>query len=398
MKNKIMIVALLCALLVGLVPPSSVKASVDGYPGIPSDLNYEYFIGLTASSGFSFLYASRQPFYYSYDYVRNDDEIYKMRVEDGEWVYIEMIGGETGYKLTGSVPAFSNHHIVNKEDDSVFFSANYVEPYTFEEWCSDAGLNCSSSSDESSSVIPFWYEPNSYNYIVGKNLTASSTSGVYNLLMIQKGDGGHYPYCFNVNDIEYLGIGGSYSTVNTFTVRKFYYDADGGGWRLVQRHDVSELPFDLVDFAFDENTVFIYSDVDIYADRSASSVWQYASTEYYNVDIPEQPEEPSVTPTVPPSGGSGDTNDRDPNGPNSSANNDVTVPKFDIDWNDVKLDDIPDVIRQIKDAVLGFFDIVGVVPLMIGAVFGFLPSWCLWMFGLSFALLGVLLVIKLIRG
>lgn len=177
-------------------------------------------------------------------------------------------------------------------------------PYDFESWCADAGLNCSASSNESDSVIPFWYEPDNYNYIVRKTLTASSTSGVYQMTMLQKTDGAHYPYYFEVNDIGYLGVAGAFSDISTFTVRNFYYDAVGNGWKLIGRFDVSTLPFDNTNVTFDENVVFIYSDTDIYANREASSIWQAASTEYYNVDIPE-PDTPTPTPTSVPSSGAG---------------------------------------------------------------------------------------------
>lgn len=79
--------------------------------------------------------------------------------------------------------------------------------------------------------------------------------------------------------------------------------------------------------------------------------------------------------------------------PDDSSNVDLGV-----DLGDITLDEIPEVIKNIKDSIKEFFGLVGVVPLMIGAVFGFLPDWCLWVLGVSFAFVGILLVYKLIRG
>lgn len=193
------------------------------------------------------------------------------------------------------------------DSNDIYLTGNYyltMPVYDFESWCADAGLNCSASSNESDSVVPFWYEPDNYNYIVRKTLTASSTSGVYQMTMLQKTDGAHYPYYFEVNDIGYLGVAGAFSDISTFTVRNFYYDAEGNGWKLIERFDVSTLPFDNTNVYFTDDVVFIYSDTDIYANREASSIWQAASTEYYNVDIPE-PDAPTPTPTTVPSSGAG---------------------------------------------------------------------------------------------
>ena len=100
--------------------------------------------------------------------------------------------------------------------------------------------------------------------------------------------------------------------------------------------------------------------------------------------------EDSPTPTTAPSG---DTNDRNPTPGRTETNVDLGV-----DLDNITLDEIPEVIKNIRDSVKEFFGLVGVVPMMIGAVFGFLPDWCLWVLGVSFAFVGILLVIKLIRG
>lgn len=174
---------------------------------------------------------------------------------------------------------------------------DFIEPYTFEDWCSDAGLNCKPSSNESSTVIPFWYNEN-YNYIVRKIITPSNTSGIWQLTMIQNGsDFNHYPYHFVNGDVGYIGVAGVHNS--TFTVRDFYYDTDG--WKLIDRHDVSSLPFANNQTILSDNVVMIYSNTDIYSDADGTSIWYPASLEFY--DVPD-----STTPiptTVPGSSGSG---------------------------------------------------------------------------------------------
>lgn len=206
--------------------------------------------------------------YYVYDYI------------DNGWKYVakgspQIDNSTTGHKITqislSDEILYTNLDIYENVDKSiVFYPKSIYKPvqYSFQDWCYDAGLNCGPSSYESNSVIPFWYEPDSYDYIVRKNLTGSPTSGIYQVTMIQNNDElGHYPYYFEVNNIGYLGIAGEYTSV--FTVRNFYYYEDG--WKYIERFDISELPFDNTNVSFTDNTVFIYSDCDIYGDREAST-------------------------------------------------------------------------------------------------------------------------------
>lgn len=275
------------------------------------------------SKEYTILYTSNEDYtinifmYYKPEYASNYDNYSCINVYENQFYgncnsrYVTVKGVQRNYirfcdykyfyysDLDVYQPVVISEYNYGYSTDIVLYESNLFGSYSFEQWCSDAGLTCSASSNESDSVIPFWYEPDSYNYIVRKTLTASSTSGVYQMTMLQKSDGAHYPYYFEVNDIGYLGVAGSFADTSAFTVRNFYYDVEGNGWKYIERFDVSTLPFDNTNVTFDENVVFIYSDTDIYADREASSIWQPASTEYYNVDIPE----PEIT-RVPVGGGS----------------------------------------------------------------------------------------------
>ena len=70
----------------------------------------------------------------------------------------------------------------------------------------------------------------------------------------------------------------------------------------------------------------------------------------------------------------------------------TTTPSF--GDTDINIEDISGLKVVLEEIVA----MVTVVPLMIGAVFSFLPTWCLAIVGASFAFLCVYLVIKLIRG
>lgn len=320
MKKKIMVFMLLLSFLVGMGVPVQAKADTyysieewcadNGY-SLASNYSFkEDLVYVVFSSGGDYLecwgfepdakhyWDGSSSFRYNCGSANRDYDVLKTDSNGNVFKYVR-----SGYNAEGGISCES---ILLTEtviyDSSTFENVLLyptVKPYTFEDWCADAGLNCSASSNESSSVIPFWYEPDSYNYIVRKTLTASSTSGVYQLTMLQRNSSsGYYPYYFEVNNLGYLGVAGAFSDTSAFTVRNFYYDADGNGWKLQDKFDVSDLPYDHTNVTFDENVVFIYSDTDIYADREASSIWQAASTEYYNVDIPE----PEIT-RVPVGGG-----------------------------------------------------------------------------------------------
>lgn len=310
MKKKISVFALLLSLMLSLVIPVQAKAYTVSFPDFPVEVPYEYFYIKYNGYGSSdlILVGSDVPFTFDGDNVVNEHKDFLCSM----WKY----ASGTNYwntKFSNAVLEFiktpmdlllcSNHDILDSSG-SVVFEKNHG-PYLLTEWCEDAGLNCAASSNESSTVIPFWYEPAYYNYIVRKTLNASSTSGIYQLTMIQKTDGQHYPYYFESNDgIGYLGLAGSFTDATPFTFRNFYYDSEGDGWKLVKHLDISVLPFDITDVYFSDNVVFIYSDTDIYANREASSVWQMKSKTYYNVDIPE-PDNPTPTPTSIPSSGGG---------------------------------------------------------------------------------------------
>lgn len=404
MRNKIIMFAVLLSLLVGFALPGSqsITAKAD-------DVQEYTFDRWCSDNGYKCV-ASSSETNADYPFEHSDDNIY-VYLSDGRLIkmyyksYIKLLkwGSSTtfcvyntysdyrtlsiqfyqydtdgwiycGYSATkyihgGHDIPLNDYNVVLS--DVVYTSVDIYEDYdfdtvlipktqrvySFEKWCSDAGLSCSATSNESDAVVPFWYEPDNYNYIVRKTLTASSTSEVYQVTMLQKADGSHYPYYFEVNDIGYLGIAGAFSDTAAFTVRNFNYDTGGNGWKLVEKYDVSTLPFDNANVSFTDEIVFIYSDCDIYADREATAIWQSASTGYYNVDIPE----PEITKTPIPSPGI-------------------------------------DGVEGFVDTAEGLLDMISVVPLMIGAVFGFLPSWCLAIVGIAFSLLIALVVYKLARG
>lgn len=72
----------------------------------------------------------------------------------------------------------------------------------------------------------------------------------------------------------------------------------------------------------------------------------------------------------------------------------LSVENNDIGFGDIDMDDMPQMVETAKNSFLELLGFVGVVPMMIGAVFGFLPSWCLGFVCLTIIVLCVVALIK----
>lgn len=286
--------------------------------------------------------------------------------------------------------------------DDVVYESNRYDNYSFPVWCADAGLNCLASSNESPTKIPYSY--NSYWHIVRK-----TSSGKWLLTTVgnsvSQENASDYTFMYS-EDMGTLKVLNLYSGEDTngylLNVRQYEYDTDGWKVRTYETYDARETDDCIIDLGagsgVDDTRVLTYTNVNIY-DQNFELVTS-ASTEYVEPTTPEVTPDPTTTPSGGESsgdssedGGSGDTNDRNPTPDRTETNVDLGV-----DLDDITLDEIPEVIKNIKDSVKEFFGLVGVVPMMIGAVFGFLPDWCLWVLGVSFAFVGILLVVKLLRG
>lgn len=427
-KKKIAVWCALFALLVALVPPCSAKANtteteedgvlVDACLALKEDAeiyaklkSYPYVLGKTSELSCDYMlmiytedknpcvtvkgmyeYSAYFLAGFKSDGTRSYGSCYKY--VDGAWEYV----GYTNRSFKGSGSTYpeillSSFDIIYDKSGNVLYEDiktffDYVDGYNFGTWCKDAGLNCQASSNESASVIPYSY--NDYWHIVRKTnsgkwllTTIGSTLGQAKMsLRLSENNGSLVINEFSGDDSF------------TLSVRQYEYDTDGWKVRSYDTYDYDDMTSGLLTLeagtGIDDTRVIAYTSTDIYSSDGLAVVVS-ASTEYTEPTTPEVPsEEITPTPTTAPSG---DTNDRNPTPDRTETDVDLGV-----DMDDITLDEIPEVIKNIKDSVKEFFGLVGVVPLMIGAVFGFLPDWCIWVLGVSFAFVGVLLVIKLIRG
>ncbi len=221
------------------------------------------------------------------------------------WSFDTLIYSDYDIYLIDSYPDYYSNV------SEVVFEGSMAYVYNFQLWCSDAGLNCLASSNESPTKIPYSY--NSYWHIVRKSssgnwllTTIGSTLGQakMNLRLSDSGDLIIY---------EYSG-----EDSFTISVRQYVYDTDG--W-LVHTYDT----YDYDDFSsglltlpagsgLDDTRVLAYTSTDIYS-SDGLSVYAAASTEYVEPSAPDVTPEPT---TAPDSGsddtGSDDSGDSDDSG------------------------------------------------------------------------------------
>jgi len=311
-----------------------------------------------------------------YEIIYSDEDVYKYEIVDGV-----------------AMPLYN---------DEMFY---YATDYDFNEWCVDAGLSCSASANESDTVIPFWYNEN-YIYFVRKWWNGTESTEWQLTMILDDSAGNIYPYYVQCENGGTIGVGSYLVETTPVTVRNFTYDPSGNGWLLkdFNTYDVgSTNTYDNINVLVGGTYEVVYSNCNIYGFSDGAGIWQEKSSGYYE---PIQPDiTPDVTPeptTTPESGSGGDSSDTGGTGSDGGGTGGGTRPETNVDLGvdlgNITLDEIPEVIKNIKDSIKEFFGLVGVVPLMIGSIFGFLPDWCLWVLGVSFAFVGILLVFKLIRG
>ena len=325
--------------------------------------------------------------------------------------------------------------------------------YSFKKWCSDANLNCSASSNESDSVIPYSF--NTYWHIVRKTntgkwlLTTIGNSALEENLT-------DYTLMYS-EGMEKLQVFNLYSgeDVNGYllNIRQYEYDTDG--WRLKSyvTEDVRETDDCIIDLGvgsgIDDARVMAFTSANIY-DESFNLVTP-ASTEYTEPSVPEVTPEPTPgtgsdaevtpspttapTPTVIPAVGAGQatvTNDRTGVYEEPTTSSQLqhylyngalvyVVEVLDNDWyyiryevgglsqtgyvcaSNIEYDSengvAPDMVGgDVVENVEEMLGMVRVVPVMISVLFSFLPPWCLAVVGVGFSLLIALIIYKCARG
>lgn len=190
------------------------------------------------------------------------------------WYKVSVVSNNTEY--VGYVLASSVYVGSSISGDPV------TEIYTFEDWCADADLNCSASSNESTSVIPFWYGEN-YIYIA----RIDDSKEIYCTMIQNSASSPVYPYfdgsTTNGDYVGKIGLWTDYDTSDgfVFTVRNFIYDTDG--WKLTSKQDLNitvDSPLSDIDCILDGTRKLLYNSADIFTTSTGTAVLQAASTEF----------------------------------------------------------------------------------------------------------------------
>ena len=150
-------------------------------------------------------------------------------------------------------------------------------------------------------MIPYWYGPENYIYIVRKNIR-----GEYLLTMLQKDGGANYPVFYETDTGGVIGLGSDLGSEHTTTIRNFKYDTSGNGWLLQGKQDATFTDmYTETNCTLDSTSVLLYADGDIYSDSVKNSVWVEGEREIASGGISVVTPIPTPKPTS--SGSTGNT-------------------------------------------------------------------------------------------
>lgn len=180
-----------------------------------------------------------------------------------------------------------------------------LDSYRFSQWCADADLNCQASSNESASVIPYSY--NDYWHVVRKTssgkwllTTIGSTIGQAKMnLRLSEDLGSMKIYEYSGDDSFIISVRQYEYDMDGWKLRNYstygYDDFTRG---------IVELPLST---GINNTVGLAYTSTDIYSSDGltvyASASEEYAEPLYPDV-APPSADEPTITPTPAPSGGS----------------------------------------------------------------------------------------------
>lgn len=339
MKKKIWVFMLLFAVLVGVGVPVQVKADDIPY-AIPEDISQALDNKLSENHSSSVV----ENFKYYVDLIFvYDTYVDYWRFYSYEPVILTNTGYyKPSYELTNSSKLFSNisqrlyrvryRDYFNDDTEDTFSTdwsifrlyedlnsslANIVganhsvcdengiviyNHYNFVNWCSDAGLNCSSSSNETEDLYYFEYDSDNW-YLIRKNRILGSEYTWYLSEFRRYGsDTWHLYSTIRSMASNNLGIADLSDdlTMQSITVENYVYDSSGGGWLFVDRPSftlqVGDNYNNDIGISFDSTMPIIYTNTSIYSDVNKSSVHIAAITEFQDVSSVEPTSTPTPTP------------------------------------------------------------------------------------------------------
>ena len=179
--------------------------------------------------------------------------------------------------------SYDGESVTPLPNEALFYEAKKDDGYTFKAWCSDAGLNCAASSNESDSVIPYSY--NGYFHVVRK-----SSGGKWLLTTIGNSQNQTDMTLRFSEDEGSLMIYNAYSgeDVNGYlaNVRQYEYDTDGWKLKTYETLDSREYDGALINLSagsgVDSTRLLAFTNTDIYS-FNGYAVMEEASTEYVEI-------------------------------------------------------------------------------------------------------------------
>jgi len=184
---------------------------------------------------------------------------------------------------------------------TIVFESTKYDSFEFPIWCQYADLNCLASTNESPTTIPYSY--NSYWHIVRKTssgkwllTTVGSNLGQAKMsLRLTEDNSKLMIYEFSGDDAVVINV------------RQYEYDIDGWKVRTYDAYDYDDFSSGLLTLpagtGIDSTRMIAYTSTPIYSSEGLS-VSIPVSSEYYEVEMPSIPEqEVTPMPTVAPSGG-----------------------------------------------------------------------------------------------
>ena len=357
MRNKIMIMALLCALLVGVSTPRVTKAEEDDgkyrttYYGLDYVFNPETLTLTRENDDEQFVFDEQfRPYFdakYNWMIVAYgdvDDGFIQLCVVDPMYDFAVVIGStSSGEKkmITSYRTMFSNtspiyHQVFNGDTGSTavkfkectaykILDSEITYYYTYKTnekvfvLFSNKDVQCIKTKPTESLWVYPWYRSGEYAFAefcddvgIANNLGVYEQNG--NDVYIVQESRGEYPYrllqfrykisslyfpYYYTNDVSsYIGISNPSETAQSVTVYEYGYSADTGAWvKINEKVGPVAYGAPIVELLDIYNGKIVYANYDIYDGTTLQTV-KYRATEKA-----VEPVEPSVTPTVPPSSG-----------------------------------------------------------------------------------------------
>ena len=319
MKKKIMIFMLLVVFLVGMAGPDPARAADSYYTEVVEYIRSLGEINFTFPENYHYVVFENDgavcliAVYNKEPYASIGSDSLKLIVKSGHSLnYYDLIDSvwtvdgakcKSNYSFQSTfyfTEILASSYDVLDSEGEIYFNNDTI--YDFEDWCSDAGLNCAASSNETETTFPFAYD-DEYWYIVRKNRVSGSEYTWYLSKINAPDSWTHFLYSTEralSNSLIGVADLDEALTMESVNVAQYVYDAAAGGWLFVERPSyilqIGENYVDDIGITYSSAMPIVYSSTDIYSDKDKSSVSYTTSTEFIDYDFVEPT--PVPTPSI----------------------------------------------------------------------------------------------------